>query len=176
MRKFLVTAAYALAAIPGLARAAEPVCLTPSEFTALSTYALPSIISGTASRCATILPTDAYLRHNTAALVSRYSLGKPAAWPAAKAAFLKFSVAANPDAGQMLKGIPDPTLQQLVDGGLNSVVTQKLPLDRCITIDRIVGLLSPLPAENTAQLLAITVGLAAKSGKARVGNFTLCPA
>ena len=52
MRATLKAAALALAMVPGLAQAAEPPCLSPREFAALANYALPSVITGTASRCA----------------------------------------------------------------------------------------------------------------------------
>ena len=55
-------AALALSLTPIAAQAAEPPCLTSSEFTALSSYALPSIITGTTEHCATTLPANAWLR------------------------------------------------------------------------------------------------------------------
>ncbi len=91
MRQFIALAAAALTALPGIAAAAEPPCLTPAEFTALSSYALPSIITGTTQRCAATLPADAWLRRNGGQLAARYAAAKPAAWPGAKAAFLKLS-------------------------------------------------------------------------------------
>ena len=172
MRYFLAF----LLAIPGVAQAAEPPCLKPAEFAGLATYVLPSLIQGTSERCAKTLPGDAFLRQNSARLVARYALGKAKAWPVAKAAFLKLGGAGNPDAAAMLVAMPDPTLQLMVDGSVAAITAQKLPVERCGSIDRLVSLLSPLPAENTAQLLALGVGLAAQSGKARFGKFALCPA
>lgn len=43
MRNFVSLLGIALTATPGLAQAAEPPCLTPREFTDLSTYALSLI-------------------------------------------------------------------------------------------------------------------------------------
>ena len=75
MRLPAMLAAVALAALPIAAQAAEPPCLTPSEFTALSNYALPSVINGTSERCATVLPGDAWLKRNGAQLAARYAVG-----------------------------------------------------------------------------------------------------
>jgi len=48
--------------------------------------------------------------------------------------------------------------------------------DACPSIDRVFALLSPLPAENTAELIALAVGLGSKAGEARLGRFSICKA
>ena len=170
-------AAIALILTPFAAQAAEPPCLTSSEFTALSSYALPSIITGTTERCATTLPSDAWLRRNGSQLAARYAVGKPAAWPSAKAAFFKIGGAtANADATNLLKSLPDSSLQPMVDALISGMIGQQLPPDRCGPINRLVQLLAPLPPENTAELIALAAGLGAKSRRAKVGNFSICPA
>jgi hypothetical protein len=177
MRTVLTAAIIALTALPGIAQAAESPCLTANEFTSLASYALPSIISGTSQRCAATLPGDAYLKRNGAQLVSRYALAKPAAWAGAKPAFLKLGVAgANRDTIDVIKGLPDQTLQQLADAMIEGMVAQKLPAERCGTIDRMVRLVSPLPAENTAELISLAVGLGSRSGGGRIAMVNLCPA
>lgn len=167
--------AFLLALVPGVAQAAQPACLTPAEFTALSTYALPNMITGAASRCATVLPKDAWLPANGTQLAGRYAEGKARAWPAAKAAFLKLGAGQGPDAARMLRTMPDPSLQLIADGFIQGLVGQKLPASRCAMVDRVVRLLSPLPAESTAELIAITVGLGARTGGGKVGDLALCP-
>lgn len=169
-------AALVLALTPVAAQAAAPPCLTPSEFTALSSYALPSIITGTTERCAATLPADAWLRRNGSQLATRYAAGKPAAWPSAKAAFFKIGGAsANADATNLLKTLPDSSLQPMVDALISGMVGQQLPPDRCGAINRLVQLLAPLPPENTAELIALAAGLGARSGRAKLGGFSLCP-
>jgi hypothetical protein len=79
MRSTALLAPLALALAPIAAQATEPPCLTATEFTALSSYALPSIITGTTERCAAALPADAWLRRNGGQLAARYAAGKPAA-------------------------------------------------------------------------------------------------
>ena len=81
MRKLVQLMAAVLVAAPGVAQAAEPPCLTAREFTDLSSYALPSIITGTAQRCSAALGPSAFLKRSGGALASRYSAAKPAAWP-----------------------------------------------------------------------------------------------
>lgn len=174
-------AAIALAAAPGIAAAAEPPCLTAGEFTSLAGYTLPSIISGTTQRCATTLAPDSYLRKSGGTLAARYAQQKPAHWQGAKAAFLKLSSTTNADAAKLFRDMPDTSLQPILDGMMEGMVSQQIPVERCGAIDRLIRLLSPLPPENTAELIALAVGLGAKSGAtkttaAKVGKLSICQA
>lgn len=170
--------AAVLAAVPGMAQAAEPPCLTPGEFTSLAGYTLPSIINGTTQRCATTLAPGAYLRTSGKSLSARYAAQKGKHWPGAKAAFLKLSATGNTDTGKLFRDMPDPSLQGILDAMMEGMVSQQIPLERCSTIDRVVGLLAPLPPENTAELIALAVGLGAKAGAdkgpAKVGKLAIC--
>jgi hypothetical protein len=168
--------AVALVATPALARAAETPCLTASEFAALSSYALPSLIRGTAQHCASVLPGDAFLRNGSAELASRYDVRKAPSWPGAKAAFIKMGSATNPQAADIFRQMNDEALKPLVDGLIQGMVGQQLPTGRCGAVSRLVMLLAPLPAENTAELIGLAAGLGAKDGKAKVGQFSICPA
>ena len=174
MTRLSLLAASLLLIAPQTAMAAGEVCLTPREFTALSTYALPSVIGGTSRVCAAMLPDDAFLRRSGDQLAARYAQGKAAAWPGARAAFLKMSGAKDPGASALLSALPDDALQQMADAAFAGIVASKVKPGSCATIDRVVALLSPLPAENTAELIALAAGLGAKSGEAKLGNFALC--
>lgn len=174
MRPFATLAAACLAIAPTLAQAAEPPCLSPGEFTALAEYALPSIISGTSQRCSSALGPSAYLRRNGTQLIQRYAERKPTAWPGAKAAFLKLSTSASSDANNLIRSLPDASLQQMLGSLMEGLVSQHVPLDRCNTIDRLIGLLSPLPAQSTAEVIALAVGLGSKAGQTKLGAITVC--
>lgn len=178
MRRLTAFAAAFLAAVPGLASAAEAPCLTPAEFTSLAGYTLPSIINGTTQRCATTLAPGAYLRTSGKTLAARYAAQKGKHWPGAKAAFLKLSASGNNDTTKLFRDMPDPSLQGILDAMMEGMISQQIPLERCSTIDRVVGLLSPLPPENTAELIALAVGLGTKPGAdgspAKVGKLNIC--
>ncbi|MEY4238736.1 MAG: hypothetical protein RL339_1337 [Pseudomonadota bacterium] len=161
---------------PAFAAAAEPPCLTAQEFTAVSTFALPGVIRGAAQRCSAVLPSDAFLRSQSENLAKRYTAGRDRAWPEAKAAFLKMGGGFDPQAANLLKGMPDDNLKPFVEGAVTTMVGQQLPTDRCSAVDRLVMLLSPLPAESTAEVIGLAAGLGARSGQARVGKFALCKA
>lgn len=176
MRRMLKIAAIALTALPGLAHAAETPCLTASEFAGVATYSLPSVITGTATRCAATLPANSYLRSNSSQLATRYAAAKPAAWPVAKAAFLRLSATTDKSANDLITKLPDPSLQTMLDAVIEGAVSQQIPTERCDTIDALVRVLAPLPPENTAELIALAAGLGAKTGKAKAGGFSICPA
>ena len=175
MGKSTALIAICLAALPGVARAAEPPCLTGAEFASLAGYSLPSVISGTTQRCSASLGADAYLKRNGTQLAARYAERKAANWPGAKAAFMKLSATKNEDANKLLSSMPDPSLQQMIDAVMEGMVSQQIKPERCGAIDNVVRLLAPLPPANTAELIALAVGLGTKSGQGKVGSITLCP-
>ena len=172
------TPMFAIAAVaamlPGLASAAEPPCLTAPEFTALATYSLPSVITGTVHRCAPTLPSDAFLPTEGAGLAARYAESRETAWPAAKAAFLKLA-GSSLGSGGLMKGLSDNSMQEIVDTAIAAKVTDALPAERCGTVNRLVQLLAPLPPESTAGVIALAVGLGTRSGR-KIGPITVCPA
>lgn len=171
MRKSATLCAAALALLSGTAQAAQP-CLTPAEASSLAAYALPAAINGTTKRCAPSLAPTAFLRKGGAELATRYAARKAQNWPAAKAAFLK--IGGKDDASTLLASLPDPSLQQMLDAIIEGMVAQEIPTERCGAIDRVIGLLSPLPAQNTAELIAVMLGLTGKSGGAKAGSFSIC--
>ena len=151
------------------------MCLTPAEFSSLAGYSLPSVISATTQRCAPTLGPGAFLSSKGKGLASRYAATKGANWPKAKAAFLKLSNKGNQDMNQIFGTMPDQSLQQVLDAMMEGMVAQQIPLERCGTIDDVVRLLSPLPPENTAELIAIAVGLGSMAKSGRIGSISLCP-
>ncbi|MBB4856786.1 hypothetical protein HNO88_000083 [Novosphingobium chloroacetimidivorans] len=175
MRNLAIFGAAALAALPGMAHAAAP-CLTPAEASSLAAYALPAAITGTTKRCTPTLAPGAFLRKGGAELAGRYAARKAQNWPLAKAAFFKIGGGSKDQSSDLLKQLPDPSLQQMLDAIIEGMVAQEIPTEKCGEIDRIVGLLAPLPAQNTADLIAVVVGLAGKSGKAKSDKFAICKA
>jgi hypothetical protein len=173
MRLPAILCAAMLVIAPGVAQAAQQ-CLTPQEASSLAAYALPAAISGTTKRCAPSLTPSSFLRRGGSELASRYSARKTQNWPAAKAAFFKIGGGSKDESSAILKTLPDPSLQQMLDAIIEGMVAQEIPVEKCGQIDRIVGLLAPLPAENTADLIAVVLGIAGKSGKAQSDKFSIC--
>ena len=166
----------ALLSLPQLAAAAEAPCLTPAEVSALSSYALPSAISSATRTCAVSLPAGAWLPAHGNDLAARYAPIKDRAWPTARAAFLRMSSATSPEAATLFSTLPDESLRPMADAALAGIVASKVKPETCPTLDRAFYLLAPLPAENTAELIALAVGIGSKAGEPRLGKFSICKA
>lgn len=173
MHRFVMAAATALALVPGIATAAEPVCLTKSEATSLIAYALPQAINGTAKRCAATLPADSYLRRHGAELASRYGAQKDKYWPQARPALMKALSAKGGNTTDLTRNLPDESLRQLADVFVEGFVEQRIATKSCGKLDVAIDLLSPLPPENTAGLIALTIEVASATDP-KLGNVSLC--
>jgi hypothetical protein len=158
-RPVCALAACLLVLVPGIVRAAEPPCLAPQEFSSLATYALPNALSATSQRCSASLPADAFLKTGGPEMIARYAVGKPAAWPGAKSVFLKVTQSQQGDMVALLRNLPDQQLQQLVDAFIQGLVAEKIPAERCVSIDRMLRLLSPCPRKARQTSLALPLAL-----------------
>ena len=141
MRNLATIMAALSLVLPGIAHAADAPapCLTSAEYTALASYAMPSAITGIGQRCVPTLAPGSFLGSDAGALSARYAAAKPAAWPGAKAAFFKLGAGSSSDSAQLLKLMPDATLQQILDPLVTNMVVQHLPADACPVIDRALG-------------------------------------
>ncbi|PNU04807.1 hypothetical protein [Novosphingobium guangzhouense] len=174
MRGLSRTLALTLAMMPCAAMAAEPVCISKAEATSLIAYALPQAINGTAKRCAPALPADAFLRTKGPGLASRYAAQKDRYWPKAKPALMKALNAKNGGSSAgMFAGLPDDTLRQMADVFVEGFVSQRIATRSCKQLDLAIDLLSPLPPENTAGLIALSMDVAGAADP-KLGNVTLC--
>lgn len=173
MRYPAILAAAAFACQPVLASAQDPACLSPKQAASLASYALPSVITGATKRCAATLSGTSYLKSNGSALAKRYSERKADSWPAAKAAFLAMSKGKD-DATKVFSQLSDDSLREMLDVVLEGMVAQEIPVGECGKIDNFVRLLAPLPPENTAELVALMVGLASNSKPAKAGKLAIC--
>lgn len=173
-RPVCALAACLLVLLPGVVRAAEIPCLPPQDFSQLATYALPNALTATSQRCSASLPADAFLKTGGPEMIARYAAGKPAAWPGAKSVFLKMTQSQQGDMANLLRNLPDQQLQQMVDAFIQGTVAEKIPAERCVSIDRMLRLLSPLPAQSTADIIGLAIGLGSRTGQARLGKIQIC--
>lgn len=173
MKPFAATAAALLALFPAIATAALPTCLTRQEATALIAYGLPEAISGTTKRCTPVLPADSFLRRRGADLAARYAGQKDKYWPQARPAFLKALNAGGGETGALTRDLPEETQRQLADIFVEGLVSQRIAPKSCGKLDLAIDLLSPLPPENTAGLIALSMELASKA-EAGTNRLRLC--
>jgi len=179
MRTFIIAAAAVLIAAPGVVRAAEPPCLAKSEFIDLAGFTLPSLIGGAKARCGPVLGPEVFLPTGEEELVERYAARQDTTWPGAMAAFLKISSKTDGKANDILKQLPEETLKDMLTLMIEGMVSQEIPTEMCGSIDEFARLLSPLPAENTAELISLILALASKpkpdgSGKSTIGKLAIC--
>ena len=176
MRRLSKTLAAVLAMTPMVASAtahAAAPCITSEEFGSLAQFAMPSIVEGARQRCLNTLPATAFLRTGAAAMEQRYRQGSAQAWPRAKAAFLKIGNTGK-DTDLLFAAMPDSGLQSTIDTVVQGLVVSQLPPDQCATVDRLLADLAPLPARNTADLIALLVTVGSEK-KGHAGPINICP-
>ncbi len=176
MRPVALFTAALLATQPGIASAQDNRCLTTGEFAAVTQFALPSAIQGAAVRCDGALPPRSFLQSEGPAMAARYAEASRDSWPRAKAAFLRAGGASSGKGADvaLLGALPDSSLQKVLDGIIQGVVVAKLPLEHCVTVDRLFANLAPLPAANIAGVVAIVVGLVTEKKGGKLGPITIC--
>jgi hypothetical protein len=180
IRTLIACAAIAALTASETATAQQPSCLTEREVTSLLTYALPVVMDSTMKACRPQLSPQGYFATQGPALVQRYAARKSTAWPEAKGALIKLG---GNDARMkdMVANLSDEALQPFAEGMVAQLVTKQIKPGQCKPIERATRLLSPLPPENTAELLTFIIVLAEKPklrgavGAPRKSDFPICP-
>jgi hypothetical protein len=142
-----VLLALALVATPATA---QSNCLTAPEAEAITQVALPEIIRDAGRVCAA-LPATSLLRRPSGAFIAKYDAEADRAWPAARAALGKLSDPA------VVPLLDSNFARPLVTSLVAPQVTGQLQASDCPTLDRLVTLLEPLPAKNTAGIVVATL-------------------
>ena len=153
--------------------AAQTRCLTAGEAEAIVQVALPEVIRDAGRVCAA-LPATSLLRRTSSDFLSRYDAEADRAWPAARTALGKLT---DPQLAPLLQSnLARPLVTSLV---APQVTGQIQPTD-CPTLDRLVTLLEPLPARNTAGIVAATLQYLkaerARGSRADIPDLPVCPA
>lgn len=155
-----------LASAAAQAQNAKP-CVTAAEGEGLALYVMPDIVRSASQTCKPRLPATALLA-NPAPLIVKFRAESEAAWPAARAAFAKI---AGEDVAPFLEGdMAKPMLSAMMGPMIASEIKPK----DCAVINRMVELLQPLPARNTAAIFITIAQLAQKDGKPD-SKLPLCP-
>ncbi|TCP37467.1 hypothetical protein [Sphingomonas sp. BK235] len=152
MNRFASLAA-ALAGVALLAAppaAAQDRCLSSTDAESIALVALPEIIRDAGRVCAA-LPASSLLRKSDSALLQKYDREADRAWPAARTAIAKLS---DPAVELLLlSDYARPMLTSL----FAPQITGRIQPGDCGTLDRLVTLLEPLPARNTAGIVVATL-------------------
>lgn len=151
-------------------------CLSESEVGALVGYALPSVLDGAMKACKPHLATNGFFATRGGEFVNHYAARKNANWPVAKSAFFKLGGAKNDKMGETINALPDNALQPFVEAMVSEMVGGEIKPDQCTAIERGVRILSPLPPENTAELITFVVVLADKPKAGKASSLPICKA
>ena len=149
--------------------AAEPPCLSEAEFRSVTLFVLPSAIAGTADRCQAHLPADAYLLTGGRRLAEAIGRDAQTHKGPAVGALTRIS------GGKMPEGLSEDTLSGLVTDMLRNELVKNVNASDCAQIDRVAGLLAPLPPENFVGLLGMLFREGIKKGNKRA-PFQICAA
>ncbi|WP_375270645.1 hypothetical protein [Sphingomonas sp.] len=145
----LLALATALSLIAAPAAAQSP-CLNQAEAESIALVSMPAIIRDAGRVCAA-LPATSLLRRTSGPFLAKYDAEADRAWPAARQAIAKLS---DPSVELLLMSdYARPMLTSL----FAPQITGRLQARDCPTLDRLVTLLEPLPARNTAGIVVATL-------------------
>jgi hypothetical protein len=164
----MALAAWAALAATGAHAAAgaqDKPCLTSAETQALFTAVSPAALTAVTTACSPALPANAYLRTRGDALVQRYRVAAMQARPLATAALGKVSGVGKFVTPEMLDAFAGPMI--------GAMVSKDIKPDTCANIDRIAGLLDPLPPSNFAGLVATIYELTTRNSQ-KAPPFEIC--
>ena len=146
----VLLAAAALSTTP----AAAQINLSEEEMEVFARAAMPAALRSLQTRCDPVLGTDAYMFARGDALQRRLTSASEAAWPDAVRLVARVAARGNPAMGEVLAGMPPESLRPFVSEMVAGMVNQRVAVDQCERIDRVLKLLDPLPPENLSQLVA----------------------
>jgi hypothetical protein len=156
------------------AQAATVACVTPVEVRTGVAFMMPTMLNGLRTKCAGVLPGNAYLIRNGETLGNRF----------------KSPDFTNDEALQSLIGkiLPDADLPKAARASaammfaetMAAQVQKDIKLDTCPTIDKTLALLDPLPAANVVSIFEligtqmIQSDSRKRKAKGKSSDFTLC--
>lgn len=164
---------FAACAMLGMASAADAqtaglrleACIPAPAAEALVLTVAPDALRKVGELCGPALPAGAMLRRAPGAMFGRYAAESASAWPAARGAL----GALAGDARQLLDSeLARPLLTTLVA----ELIAKEVQPQDCAPIDRILGLIEPLPPRNAAALVVTFLQLSQKPG--RKSMLTIC--
>jgi len=154
------------------ANAQAPACVSQPEAEALFLALAPAMIGSVAATCAPVLPAGALLRRSVGALTAKYTPESEAAWPRAREGLRKIL---GPQGGQI---VDSELARPMVTAMVAPMLAKEVKAKDCPNIDRVLTLIDPLPARNTAGLVVALLDMSG-AGRAKgrqAAGLSLCPA
>lgn len=169
-----VSAASAMIALlnsTSLQAAEAKQCIPAETAESLMTYVLPGALGAVRTKCSESLPANAALLQVNSAQMQRYEADSQKAWPEA-------SMAIGLLVGQDLpENMEVEAFRPFVDAMIPAMLAQKIKSKDCPTIDKVFGLLEPMPTANLASLTVMLAQLGNNDGDdGRKDPFNICKA
>jgi hypothetical protein len=155
--KILIVAAL-LATAPVQIRPAPPplACITPAEVAHATLFMIPPVLDGITEQCRASLPAGSYLLTAGAERSKLLAADRATHWQAARAAIIR--MIGEEKAGAVEADTASGLIRDMVKAGGADAVK---PED-CVTVDRALALLAPLPPENIAGLASLAAETAGR--------------
>ncbi|GAA0481992.1 hypothetical protein GCM10009096_25320 [Parasphingorhabdus litoris] len=173
MFKKLSAASAMIALITGtsLQAAEAKQCIPAEQAESLITYVLPGALNAVRTKCSGSLPATATLLQVDSAQMQRYEADSQRAWPEA-------STAIGLLVGQDLpENMEMDAMRPFVDAMIPAMLAQEVKAKDCPTIDKVYGLLEPMPTANLAALTVMLAQLGSNDEKeGRKDPFNICKA
>jgi len=157
----LLSAVLLGAAAPAQA-AQGAICLTRPEAESVVQVLLPDVLVAAGGVCAGYIPPQSVLRDPQGPVIMRFRADAAAAWPGARAVVQRL---APPEMAGLVN---NDLLRTVLTAALAPAIAGNIKPADCPTFDRVVNLLSPLPARNIAALLVEFNVLGTKNGKSPI--------
>lgn len=125
-------------------------CISSAENEALVAYVMPELVASLESRCAKVLPANAFLGTRSAALQQRLKPQAEKAWPRAKKVTMRFV-----GFGMPVDGPFEAVAKAAMARSAATMIAQGFDAEQCRIADRLLAELAPLPPENLARVMAL---------------------
>jgi alkylhydroperoxidase family enzyme len=156
MKTLVIAALLATAPVQIAPPGAPMSCMTPAEVEHATLFMIPPVLDGIAERCRASLPAGAYLLNGGVERSKLLAADRNAHWQAARAAIVR--MLGEEKAAAVEADTANGLIRDMVKAGGADLVK---PED-CMTVDRALALLAPLPPENLAGLVTLAAETAGR--------------
>lgn len=169
MTKRVVAPALAFVALAtaNAAHAQQQDCVGSADLGDTVLYAMPIAYDAVSTTCARQLKADGFIARDGGAFINNFRARQDNAWPGAFRLLKTFMAQNNAEKGKsdadmtaLLSALPEENLRPFVDGLVGQMIAKEIKPDSCGKIERGMELLSPLPADNLAGLMAFIAEIA----------------
>ena len=141
--------------------AAQNACVEPQDAADAIVYMMPAAHQAALRKCSGNLGEESFLPSAAAkTFISSFEAQQDERWPGTFRFFKVFIEQqdegdADQAMSQMIASLPESAIRPFIDGILVEIVAGEIKPSSCEKIDRVLELLSPLPADNVGGLSAL---------------------